>query len=162
MLAPTTALPQRSIDYLQELIRLNIDSRDGFREAAANLQSDKGGYLFNLFSQIAREREAQARELQSLVMCSDELPEQTGSLSAAVHRTWMDLRDILGGGEQALLEESERGEDHIKSKYEAAVHDLGACPCTAVLQRHLVAVKASHDEVRDLRDRLRRGERRGV
>lgn len=158
----TTTLPRPSIDYLQGLIQLNIDSRDGFREAAANLQADKAGYLFNLFSKIAREREAQARELQSLVMVSDELPAQTGSLSAAVHRTWMDLREVLGGGEQALLEECERGEDQIKARYEAAIRDLGVCPCTVVLRRHLAAIQASHDEVRDLRDRCRRGDRCSV
>lgn len=157
MQTTTTSLPARSIDYLQQLIQLNIDSRDGFREAAANLQSDKGGYLFNLFSKIAREREAQARELQSLVMSADELPAQTGSLTAAMHRSWMDLREALGGGEQALLDESERGEDHIKSRYETAIADLGACPCTMVLRRHYAAIRAAHDEVRDLRDRRRRG-----
>jgi uncharacterized protein (TIGR02284 family) len=161
-LIATSTIPQGSINYLQSLIQLNIDSRDGFREAATNLTSDAGGYLFNLFSKLAREREMQARELQSLVMSSNELPAQTGSLTAAVHRTWMDLREVLGGGEQALLEECERGEDQIKARYEAAVRDLGACPCTTVLRRHLAAITASHDEVRDLRDRCHRGERCGV
>lgn len=155
----TQAIPERSIDYLQSLIAINIDSRDGFREAANNLRSDPGGYLFNLFSKLAREREAQAHELQSLVMCSEERPAQTGSLAAAIHRTWMDLREGFGGGDLALLEECERGEDQIKAKYEAAVRDLGVCPCTTVLRRHLQAITASHHEVRDLRDRVRRGER---
>lgn len=117
-------LPERSISYLQELIGLNIDSRDGFRDAASNLKKDESSYLFTLFNNIADARDQQARELQGLVSCNAEEPAKSGSIAAAVHRTWMDLRASLGGGEQAILDEAERGEDHIKEKYEAALKDL--------------------------------------
>ena len=73
-------------------------------------------------------------------------------MSAAAHRTWMDIRTALGAGEQAVLSEAERGEDHIKEKYQEALKDLGSCSCTEVLRRQYTAVKAPHDKVRNLRD----------
>jgi uncharacterized protein (TIGR02284 family) len=101
---------------------------------------------------MAAERAAQASELQSMVASNAEQPERSGSVSAAAHRAWMDIRSALGGGEHAILSEAERGEDHIKEKYEAALKELGSCSCTTTLRRQYAAVKASHDAVRDLRD----------
>lgn len=108
-----TNLPEKSIDWLQDLIQLNIDSRDGFQEAADDLKT-KGGSLASLFRDFAMERAGQARELQSVVSANAEMPEKSGSVAAATHRTWMNLRKALGGGDQAVLSEAERGEDHIK------------------------------------------------
>jgi hypothetical protein len=39
MTANTLNLPEKSIDWLQDLIQLNIDSRDGFKEAADELEA---------------------------------------------------------------------------------------------------------------------------
>lgn len=145
-------LPEKSIDWLQDLIQLNLDSRDGFAEAADDLK-DKNSALESVFRSLSMERAGQARELQLLVAGNAEEPERSGSMTAAAHRAWMDLRSALGGGVCSVLSEAERGEDHIKDKYEAALADLGSCPCTTVLRRQYDAVKAAHDHVRDLRDR---------
>jgi uncharacterized protein (TIGR02284 family) len=152
MSTATMNLPQKSIDWLQDLIQVNIDSRDGFEDAANELEG-KNSALAHLFRNMSVERASQARELQSIVASNSKTPEKSGSISAAAHRAWMDLRSALGGGQYAILSEAERGEDHIKEKYEAALDDLSGCTCTSVLQRQYAAVKASHDAVRDLRDR---------
>jgi len=145
-------LSQKSIDWLQSLIQLNIDSRDGFKEAADNLK-DPNPTLSNRFYQWSSNRDAQANELQTMVASNAETPTSSGSFAAAAHRTWMDIRSALGGGDQAILDEAERGEDQIKSKYEEALRDMGGAePCCETLRRHLAAVQASHDEVKALRD----------
>ena len=144
-------LPEKSIEWLQGLIEINLDSSKGFAEAADNLEKDDHG-IEAMFRNLSRERAAQAQELQAMVAANQEKPTKSGSVAAAAHRTWMDLRAALGGGSQAVLSEAERGEDHIKAKYEDALKDLVGCLCTAVLQRHASAVRASHDKVRDLRD----------
>jgi uncharacterized protein (TIGR02284 family) len=64
----------------------------------------------------------------------------------------MDIRSALGGGDQAILDEAERGEDTIKARYEEALRDMGNEPCCDTLRRHLAAVQVSHDEVKALRD----------
>jgi uncharacterized protein (TIGR02284 family) len=65
----------------------------------------------------------------------------------------MDLRSTFGGGEDAILSEAERGEDHIKAKYEEAIADLKGCSCVPTLTREYASVVASHNTIRDLRDR---------
>lgn len=149
MTTGTSQLPEKSIDWLQDLTQLNIDSRDGFKEAAEGL---KGNRLEAIFRQYANERDSQAKQLQSIVAKNAETPEKSGSVAAAAHRTWMDLRSALGGGDHAILAEAERGEDHIKEKYEEAIKDLGSCSCTTILRSQYSAIKAAHDNVRDLRD----------
>jgi uncharacterized protein (TIGR02284 family) len=144
-------LSDQSISWLQVLIETNIDSHDGFKEAAEKLQ-ENGSPLVETFRRLSDERQMQASELQAIVASNAEEPEHSGSVAAAAHRTWMDLRSALGGGEHAVLAEAERGEDHIKAKYEEAIKDLAGCTCVPTLQRHYSNVKASHDKVRDLRD----------
>jgi uncharacterized protein (TIGR02284 family) len=88
-----------------------------------------------------------------MVASNAESPTKSGSFSAAAHRTWMDIRSALGGGDQAILDEAERGEDTIKGKYEEALKDMGGNEvCCDTLRRHLAAVQQSHDEVKALRD----------
>jgi len=144
-------LSDKSIDWLQGLIEINLDSSKGFAEAADKLEKDDRG-IEAMFRNLSRERAAQAQELQAMVAANQEKPTKSGSVAAAAHRTWMDLRAALGGGSEAVLSEAERGEDHIKAKYEDALKDLAGCSCTQLLQRQYAAVKASHDKVRDLRD----------
>jgi uncharacterized protein (TIGR02284 family) len=152
MATATMNLPEKSINWLQDLTQINIDSRDGFKVAADHLKENHST-LEAMFRRLSNERADQANELQAMVAHNAKTPEKSGSVSAAAHRAWMDIRSALGGGEHAILSEAERGEDHIKNKYEEALQDLGGCICADALRRHYAAVKASHDAVRTLRDR---------
>jgi uncharacterized protein (TIGR02284 family) len=143
------SLTSASIDVLNDLIQVNLDSRDGFRHAAGEIEQVN---ISNMFMQLADEREHQAQELKSLVSLNGEEPTKDGSIAAAAHRTWMDLRTALGGGLQAVLDEAERGEDHIKGKYEDALKQNAGTAASDILHRQFAAVKAAHDRVRDMRD----------
>lgn len=142
-------LDDRTLSILQELTQVNLDSRDGFREAAGNMEEAS---LVELFQDIARERENQAAELSALVSSCGESPQNAGSAIAAAHRAWIDLRAVLGGGAKAMLSEAERGEDYIKMKYEEALKNCTNYAITELLQRHYAAVKATHDAVCFMRD----------
>ncbi len=144
-----SVLSKESIAALQDLIQVNLDSRDGFVEASENAEEMSIG---SLFRELAAERNGQASELRSLVASQSKEPADSGSYSGAAHRLWMDLRAALGGGSAAMLSEAERGEDHIKRKYEEAMTEHQGDTVREILQRHYEAVKASHDRVRELRD----------
>lgn len=148
-----TTLRDETISALQDLIQINIDSRDGFREAADKIEDIT---LASIFQELSSQRNDQASELRTLVSANAEEPKKKGSAAAAIHRTWMDLRAALGGGNYAILAEAERGEDHIKDKYEAELKSVPASAVSDVLHRHYAAVKASHDRIRDLRDEYKR------
>lgn len=143
------SLDNDTISMLNDLAQVNIDSRDGFRHAAGEIQEVA---ISSLFMRMADEREQQAQELKSLVALNGEQPANDGSFAASAHRTWMDLRKALGGGLQSVLDEAERGEDYIKGKYEDALKRNAGSAVSDVLHQQFAAVKSAHDRVRDMRD----------
>lgn len=149
----TTILTDEAIAKLQELIQLNIDSRDGFRHAADNVEDMA---LVGAFEQLAFDRNAQAGELSKIVSWSGEEPQRDGSYAAAMHRSWMSIRELLTTNDRyAVLAEVERGEDTIKAAYEKALQCCNGSPVAGVLSQQYVTVKAAHDRIRDLRDACR-------
>ncbi|QDV88910.1 hypothetical protein TBK1r_79450 [Stieleria magnilauensis] len=145
-----TNLSDITIAKLQKLIQANLDSYAGFHEAADKL---KHAELAALFRSIGNERAAMARELQQYVEFSGEKPRDDGSVAAKIHRLWMDIRAELNDGDpQVILNEAERGEDHIKEAYEAVLKETAGGAMNDVLIVQFAKIKAGHDKIRDLRD----------
>lgn len=65
----------------------------------------------------------------------------------------MNLREtVMGGNDDSLIAEVERGEDHIKAKFEAALADARLSQDTlVVIERGYAPVRAGHDQMRDLK-----------
>lgn len=149
----TTSLEDSTIDHLQTLARLNIDSRNGFEYAVGKLP-DSSPELKSLFQSAASERAQQAEELNRYVQINDESPAKSGSVAASFHRTMMAFRDAFTSNHDAhaVLAEAERGEDVIKHAYENALKETAGSAVNDVLSRQYTAVKSMHDRIRDLRD----------
>lgn len=146
----TATLEDTTVSKLQDLIKTNIDSRDGFRDAAEHVERFD---LASEFRRYAEERGRQAEELQTYVELNNETPVKEGSFAAAMHRTWINVRNALPGDDvQAILDECERGEDVIKGAYEDVLKDTAGSAINDVLTTQYAQVKAVHDHIRDLRD----------
>lgn len=144
------SLSKETIDQLQELIQMNIDSRDGFHHAALKIEDMT---LSTLFQSLAHQREEQANELSRFVEWNQEEPSRSGSFAAALHRSWITIRESVSSDNlYAVLAEAERGEDQIKEAYEAALRETAGSAMNDVLTRQFAQVKAAHDRIRDLRD----------
>ena len=97
----------------------------------------------------------QADELSAFVETNGEEARREGSYAAAVHRVWMNIRELLANNDDhAILSEAERGEDQIKSAYETALRNTAGSAVNDVLTRHYAQVKAAHDRVKLLRDEV--------
>lgn len=108
------------ISVLNSLIKTTLDSMKGFADAC----DDSDGTYRDLFQSMSDERSQAASKLQAQVRSLGGDPEDDSSFTAAAHRTFMDLRAAVAGrDEQRVIEEVERGEDHIKEKYEEALAD---------------------------------------
>ena len=143
-------LNDTTIDKLQDLIRINIDSSKGFETAAKNIENRQ---ISNYFSDCSARRAGFATELQGHVAWSGDEPEDSGSLRGTLHRWWLDIRGtVQDGDEHGVLAEAERGEDAIKERYEDVLKETAGSPLNALLQQHYVSVKADHDAIRDMRD----------
>lgn len=141
---------EHDVRVINSLITTTIDSVDGYRAAATDAANEQ---FRSIFTARADEREEVVRELQEHVRALGGNPEDDGSALAGAHRFMMDIRDALTGrDDDAVIAEVERGEDHIKHKFEAALVDTELSPqCREVVQRCFRSVKEGHDQMRDLK-----------
>lgn len=139
---------------LNDLIETLKDGQEGFRSAAADIESSD---LKTLFSEYSLQRSKFAGELQALVRSiGGEEPEAEGSVAGAVHRGWINLKAALTSkDEHAILSECERGEDAAVAEYEKVLENQDLPQnIGAVVREQFSEVKAAHDRIRDLRDSL--------
>ena len=141
------------ISTLNGLIATTIDSVDGYRTSAQDVQNPR---FAELFTARASERSSVAEQLRAEVRKLGGNPEDDGTVLAAGHRAFVKLKAaVTGRDDQAIVNEVERGEDHIKAKFEAALKDDDLSPnCRALVETAYGSVKSGHDEMRDLKHSL--------
>lgn len=142
------------VDVLNDVIETCKDGQQGFTTCAEHATSP---VLRETLMRRASECAAAATELSSLVLQYGGTPEDSGSVSGALHRGWVRVVDALSGkSDQALLNECERGEDAALAAYRKALKepDLPS-DVLAVLSRQMLGAQRNHDEVKLLRDQYK-------
>jgi len=138
------------ISTLNNLIETCKDGQDGFQTAAEGV---KNSNLKTTFYELGQQRAKFVGELQTLVRELGGDPENTGSVSATLHRGWINIKSaITGQDDEAILNEAERGEDVAKDQYKKALATSLPANVTSVIQKQNQDVQAAHDKVRALRD----------
>jgi uncharacterized protein (TIGR02284 family) len=146
----TTASNDDVISTLNGLIETCKDGQDGFKEAAEGVERSD---LKSLFYEFSQQRAQFAGELQSLVQTLGGDPEDSGSVAAALHRGWINIKSaVTGKDEAAILNECERGEDSAKNAYKGAMEEALPANIIETVQAQYVAVQAAHDRIKALRD----------
>jgi len=141
---------RNTYDVIQDLIETCRDGQQGYLHAAAHVKDTE---LKSFFQEQSLERGRFISELQQQLKALGEGPaEVKGSLAAKLHRAWFDLAANLGGGDKAILNNVERGEDAAKDAYQKMfTADLPA-DVGPILRAQYESVLAAHDRVRNLRD----------
>lgn len=126
---------QDAISTLNDLIETCKDGANGFRSAAEAVTHPDAKALFLSRIPII---ERSSTELQAEVRRLGGDPESTGTVAAAVHRGWMNLKAAVSGkDEAAILTECERGEELAVKNYEDALKaDLPAQTRTIIAEQH--------------------------
>jgi uncharacterized protein (TIGR02284 family) len=137
-----------TVSALNDLIETCKDGEEGFRTAADGLQDPQ---TKSLFQQYSRQRAEMARQLQDEVSRLGGAPERSGSLSASLHRGWMNIKTAIAGrDDQLIIAEAERGEDIAKKAYESALQQPLEPRARALVEQQAAQVGAVHDRVRGL------------
>lgn len=138
------------VTVLNSLITTTIDSANGFDEAANDARSES---FQTMFREYGSERRECVRRLQEEVRRLGGTPEDDGSVKAAAHRTWLNLKDaVTGESDKQIVEEVENGEDYIKEKYETTLKDDQLSPqARSVIQEAFVSVRKGHDRASQLK-----------
>jgi uncharacterized protein (TIGR02284 family) len=139
---------EQVISTLNSLIETCRDGQEGFKTAAEGVNNAE---LKELFYSYSQQRASFAGELQDEVRRLGGDPEETGSVTASLHRGWMNIKAAVTGGEESsILAECERGEDSALSNYRAAFNvDLPA-NVRQTIERQFAEIKEAHDRIRNL------------
>ncbi|UAK23081.1 ferritin-like domain-containing protein [Sphingomonas nostoxanthinifaciens] len=141
------------ISVLNGLTKTTLDSMKGYEDAAKDAESTR---FATMFADFARDRGEAARALQAEVARLGGTSETGSSFLAAAHRTFLDLKQAFtSNDDKAIVIEVERGEDHIKAKFEDALNDAElAAESNAVIREAFTTVRQGHDQMSALKHSL--------
>jgi uncharacterized protein (TIGR02284 family) len=141
-------MQNHDIRVLNDLIETTLDSAEGYAEAARETRSTR----FSLaFQTRATERRLLASRLQQRVEALGGSPEDEGSVLASAHRMFTNLRKSLHD-DNAVIDEVERGEDHLKHQFEDAMDDADVSPPThALIAEAYRSVNSGHEQMHVLK-----------
>lgn len=139
-----------TIKALNYLIGTAIDGENGYREAAEEADSSD---LKTHMLKLGQQRASFRGELEQEVMNLGGDPKESGSAGAALHRTWLNVRDsITGKGDDAVVKESLRGEKAALDNYEDVLgRDLPANLKEMVSRQH-AEIKRAQGELEGLQN----------
>src|SRR3569623_104545 len=150
---PAMTETSHDIRTLNSLIATTLDSVDGYTESAKDARNSR---YAQMFTARAGEPRPVVPPQQAHVSPLGGNPEDDGTLLAGAHRAFLDLKAaVTGQDDKAIVNEVERGEDHIKAKFEDALKDADLSPATkAAILTAYGSVREGHDEMSQLKHSL--------
>lgn len=138
-----------TIKALNYLIGTCIDGENGYREAADEAtSSDLKTRLLRLGQQRAQFR----GELEQEVLRLGGDPKESGSAGAALHRTWLNVRDaITGKDDEAILKESQRGEKAALDNYDDVLGRDISADLRETIARQQGQIQQAYSELENLK-----------
>lgn len=135
----------------KELVETLKDGERGFADAAEKLRGSDDREWAATLQRLSEQRAGFCREIVDLGHEYAEDVDESGSVTASLHRGWISLKDALTGDDAgSVLKAAATGEDHAVSEYEKALKlDLSA-GFRDVVVRQNASVLAARDEVKAL------------
>ncbi|PTA69190.1 aldehyde dehydrogenase [Deinococcus arcticus] len=138
------------LDKLQYLLGTLRDGEKGFKDAAEHATDPQ---LRQLFMERSVQRAQMAGDVESHISRLGDKPREGGSVGAALHRTWLNVRDALTGRDDyQVVAECERGEDVAVENYQDVLKEAELpAEIRSFVEGQYAQVKASHDQIRDMK-----------
>ena len=137
---------------LNSLITTLVDSQKSFADIGEHLKDET---LKRYFLAESLKRASFRGDLEEVLHQNGVHDiKESGTAAGAIHRVWGDLKAKLGGGDHALLDTAEQGEDRAKQAYADALKQDLPLPVRQLVAEQQAHVLTSHDYVRSHRDAL--------
>jgi len=149
---------KKTAEVLNDLIKINNDRIAGYEKAISELPVADVD-LKALFGNLIEQSERLKQELQQHIGAwEDKIDEQT-TTAGKIYRVWMDVKQALAMDDRrAVLESCEYGEDAAQKAYRQAEGEEGiSAAAKALISNQKTQLLASHDHIKQLRDRERVG-----
>jgi uncharacterized protein (TIGR02284 family) len=148
---------EKTLDVLNDLVKINNDRVAGFEKASENLDGQNSG-LRPIFSKLADESRDNSARLSGLARQYGGEAEEGTSVSGTLHRAWLEVKSTFTGNDlESILNECERGEDAIKQAYRTALENANELPVEVVqaISHQYGGIMEGHDLIKSLRDQSR-------
>lgn len=144
---------QVNAEVLNDLIQINNDRIEGYQKAMEDLNAEDAD-LKSLFAEMVRESNIHKSALVQEVSALGHTPDQGTTASGKIYRAWMDVKAIFTGNDRkTVLNNCEYGEDAAQNAYKMALDTDGlALPLRDLISSQKMQLKASHDQIKVLRD----------
>jgi uncharacterized protein (TIGR02284 family) len=140
---------EEAIHHLNDLIAVAHDGESGYLNAAEHVNDD---HFQTVFEQYAKQRAGFVKELQAEVIRLGGEPADSGTLGAAAHRGWLDLKSALtGGGAGAIVAACETGEDSAQAAYERVVNVDISGETRSIVEKQWHKIKEAHQRLVNLK-----------
>lgn len=136
------------ISMLRALLDALEDGHAGYQVAAQGLKDTK---MKRALGQIALERKGLGEELREVILKHGGAPKSHGTVAGALHRGWIQMKELGHAAPATILEECSRGEAASMKLYkEALAKDLPP-EVRKVVALHLDHITAAREKVLELR-----------
>jgi uncharacterized protein (TIGR02284 family) len=143
-------------DTIAELNRLIETSRNGELGYADAATLVKDTHIQSILEGYAKERAGFVRALKAEVEKLGGTPADAGSVGAALHRGWMDLKSaVTGGNSNAILAACETGEDSAWTHYKHVVDSDISGASRSIVEKQWVKVKEAIAHLQHLQGELK-------
>ncbi|WP_187271010.1 ferritin-like domain-containing protein [Neolewinella aurantiaca] len=139
------------IKTLNHLITTLYDGENGYKEAAEEVESPT---LSTRFRQLAQQRYDFGHEIKPYIKSLGGEVDKGGSVSANLHRVWMDLKSAVSGNDEAaILNECIRGEESaVKAYAEALEGDTLTGPVRETVSNQMTKISSTLADIRRMAD----------
>ena len=135
----------KEIEQLNELIKIANDGKCGYENAAKDVND---ATLKELFTQYSNERASMIVELKNEVLNLGGNPEAGGDTVGVLHRTWMDIKStVTGGNPVEVLQTCITGEEAAVKAYNDILNDSQS---NNLISRHLTTITTALTHLRAL------------
>lgn len=134
-------LQPRTVDRLNDILIYLHDSEKGYNECAKVIHSEK---IKPLLRAEAEERLHMIKTIEDHIFQSGggEVPTQRGSITAPLHRIFVDIKALLTGGDtDKILDEIKRSENSLTKAYQEALHCVLPDELQKVLKKHMAHIR---------------------
>jgi uncharacterized protein (TIGR02284 family) len=141
---------------INDLLAATTDSISAYTDARDNVVAS---YFTPAFNERIVERQSILTALESEIRRLGGKPDQGGTMRAGANRMVANLKAaVLGRDDKAIIDQIERGEDHIMVKFETAMNNPELSSHAAeVIRECFATIKQGHDRMRDMKDTIKAG-----
>ncbi|MFD2828048.1 PA2169 family four-helix-bundle protein [Leeuwenhoekiella polynyae] len=134
---------------LNDLLEKNYDAEAGYKNAAEKVANAS---LKNYLLSRAQDRYDFGHELKAELKTFGQDPEKGTSLAGDAHRLWMDLKTAISSDkDEAVLEETIRGENAALEEYEEILNDSTLPASTkAIISKQRNSLKSALEDAKEL------------